>query len=112
MQFDQRLAAFPDYFARTEWLYDELRAHPLIRPNPAAPQANMLHLHLPVPRERALAIRDDLARQHGIWLFGRASHAALPATSVVELYVGDNLLNMPDQVLREALARLSAALAA
>jgi threonine aldolase len=112
MQFDQRLAAFPDYFARTEWLYEELRAHPLIRPNPAAPQANMLHLHLPVARERALAIRDELARQYGIWLFGRASHAALPATSVVELYVGDNLLNMPDQVLRDGLARLSAALAA
>ncbi len=112
MQFDQRLAAFPDYFARTQWLYEELRAHPLIRPNPAAPQANMLHLHLPVSRERALAIRNQLAREHGTWLFGRASHAALPDTSVVELYVGDNLLNMPDQALRDALARFSAALAA
>ena len=112
MQFDQRLAAFPDYFARTRWLYDELRAHPLLRANPAAPQANMLHLHLPVARARALAIRDDLARQHGIWLFGRAAHAALPATSVVELYVGDNLLDMPDQALRDALARFSSALAA
>lgn len=110
MQFDQRLAAFPSYFARTKWLYEELRAHPLIRPNPAQPQANMLHLHLPVPRERALAIRNQLAEQHGTWLFGRASHAALPDTSVVELYVGDNLLDMPDQSVRDALARFSAAL--
>ncbi|WLI91044.1 beta-eliminating lyase-related protein [Massilia sp. R2A-15] len=111
MQFDQRLAAFPAYFARTEWLYDELRAHPLIKPNPARPQANLLHLHLPVSRERALAIRDEIAREHGVWLFGRASHAALPESSVVELYVGDNLLNMDDGAVRSALALFSAALA-
>ena len=111
MQFEQRLAAMPAYFARTEWLYEELRAHPLIKPNPARPQANMLHLHLPVSRERALAIRDDIAREHGVWLFGRASHAALPESSYVELYVGDNLLNMDDGAVREALGLLSAVLA-
>ena len=112
MQFDQRLAAFPRYFARTEWLYGELRAHPLIRPNPAAPQANMLHLHLPVSRERALGIRNHLASQHGVWLFSRASHAALPDTSVVEIYVGDNLLDLPDGAVREALTLFSSALTA
>jgi threonine aldolase len=111
MQFDQRLAAFPACFERTKWLYQELRAHPLIKPNPAAPQANMLHLHLPVSRERALEIRNRLAERHGTWLFGRASHAALPGTSVVELYVGDNLLALPDQAVRDALERFSAALA-
>jgi threonine aldolase len=110
MQFDQRVAAFPACFERTQWFYQELRAHPLITPNPAAPQANMLHLHLPVSRERALAIRNRLAERHGIWLFGRASHGALADTSVVELYVGDNLLNLPDQSVREALERFSAAL--
>lgn len=112
MQFDQRLAAFPACFARTQWLYEELRAHPLVRPNPAQPQANMLHLHLPVSRERAQAIRNELAEQHGAWLFGRASHAALPETSVVELYVGDNLLDMPDHAVRHALQLFSSALAA
>jgi threonine aldolase len=112
MQFDQRLAAMPAYFARTEWFYDVLRGHPLIRPNPARPQANMLHLHLPVSRERAIAIRNRLALDHGTWLFGRALHSALPDTSVVELYVGDNLLNMPDQGVLDALALCSAALAA
>jgi threonine aldolase len=112
MQFDQRLAAFPQYFARTQWLYEELRAHPLLAPNPAAPQANMLHLHLPVSRERALAIRNELAAGDGIWLFNRAAHAALPDTSMVELYVGDNLLGMPDAAVRGALAKFSAALAA
>jgi hypothetical protein len=43
-------------------------------------------------------------------MYNRAAHAALPHTSVVELYVGDNLLDMPDHTVRDALARFSAAL--
>ena len=96
MGFDERLAAMPDYFKRTEFLYEALRAHPEIRVNPARPAANMLHLHLPVSRERALAIRNTLAERHGVWLFNRINHGVLPDTSYFELYVGDNLLDMPD----------------
>ena len=70
----------------------------------------MLHLHLPASRERALAIRNQIAAEHGVWLFGRASHGALPDSSVVELYVGDNLASMPDERVREALDLLSGAL--
>ena len=110
MQFDQRLAAMPAYFERTQWLYQVLRQFPVIKVNPAAPQANMLHLHLPVSRERALAIRDAVAREHGIWLFGRANHAALPQSSYVEWYVGDNLLGMEDGKVVEALSLFAAAL--
>ncbi|MFD2367319.1 threonine aldolase family protein [Pseudoduganella sp. GCM10020061] len=110
MQFDQRLAAMPACFERTQWLYGLLREFPAIRVNPASPQANMLHLHLPVSRERALALRDELAREHGIWMFTRASHAALPETSYVELYVGDNLLDMADDTVRHAFTLLDAAL--
>ncbi|SHG96280.1 low specificity L-threonine aldolase [Massilia sp. CF038] len=110
MQFDQRLAAMPALFRRTQWLYQLLRDFPALRVNPAAPQANMLHLHLPVGRERALAIRNQLAEQHGIWMFGRASNAALPDTSVVELYVGDNLASLPDDKVRAAFALFEGAL--
>ena len=107
MQFDARIAAMPDYFRRTQFLYQALRAHPELRVNPAAPQANMLHLHLPVSRERALAARDSLAREHGIWMFNRAVHGALPETSVVEIYVGENLLAMTDDAVRDALRRFA-----
>ncbi|MGZ3185097.1 MAG: threonine aldolase family protein, partial [Telluria sp.] len=102
MQFEQRLAAMPAYFERTRFLYELLRAHPVLRVNPAAPQANMLHIHLPVSRERALAIRAEIAERHGIWIFHRINHAALPDTSYFELYVGDNLLDAPDERVREA----------
>jgi threonine aldolase len=110
MQFDARLNAMPAYFKRTQWLYEALRDYPLLTPNPAQPQANMLHLHLPVGRERALEIRSRFAEQHGVWLFNGANHAALPDRCSVELYVGDNLLNMADQRLREILALWSDAL--
>ena len=110
MQFDERLAAMPAYFRRTEWLYQVLREFPRLLVNPTRPQSNMLHVHLPVARERALAIRNALAEQQGIWLFGRASHAMLPERSYIEWYVGDNLLNMPDQQVRDILNLFDTAL--
>ena len=112
MQFDARLAAMPRYFERTQWLYALLRDFPSIAVNPASPQANMLHLHLPVARERAIAIRNQVAEEHGIWLFGRASHAALPGHSVVEWYVGDNLLDLSDDCVQLALTLLDHAMRA
>jgi threonine aldolase len=111
MQFEQRLAAMPAYYRRTQFLYDVLRGHPLLRVNPAQPQANMLHIHLPVDRERALEIRRELARDHGVWPFHRVSHGMLPDTSFFEVYVGDNLLDTPDGRVREAVALLESAVA-
>ncbi|MBC7685788.1 MAG: threonine aldolase, partial [Bdellovibrionales bacterium] len=110
MQIDARLAAMPALFRRTQWLYDVLRDYPAIRVNPARAQANMLHLHLPVSRERALAIRNQVAQDQYIWLFGRAANGALPDTSVVEIYVGDNLAGLPDETVRRAFGLLAAAL--
>lgn len=112
MQFDARLAAMPDYFRRTQWLYKVLRDYPLLTPNPSRPHANMLHIHLPVGRERALEIRSRIAHEHGVWLFNGANHAALPDRSFVELYIGDNLLTLSDQRVRDILALWSDALAA
>jgi threonine aldolase len=112
MQFDARLASMPALFRRTQFLYEVLRDHPVIKVNPAAPQANMLHLHLPVSRERALEIRRKLAAGHGIWIFHRINHGVLPDTSYFECYVGDNLLDTPDGRVREAMALLAAELTA
>jgi hypothetical protein len=101
MQFDARLAALPDYFRRTRFLYEALRAHPEIRVNPAHPAANMLHLHLPVDRQRALQVRTELAERYGIWMYNSVSHQVLPDTSYVELYIGDNLLSVPHDGVRD-----------
>lgn len=112
MQFDERLAAMPDYLRRTQFLYQALAAHPIIQVNPARPQVNMLHLHLPVAPERALAIRRQLAEEHGIWMFNRIAGGVLPGTSSFELYVGDNLLHATDARVHDALARFAGALMA
>ena len=103
MQFDERLRAMPDYLRRTQFLYEALAAHPKIKVNPAAPQVNMLHLHLPVSPERALEIRRELAERHGIWMFNRIASGVWPGTSSFELYVGDNLLAVRDQSIVDAL---------
>ena len=103
MQFDERLAAMPAYFQRTQQLYDILHHYPQFRTNPAQPQANMLHLHLPVAPEKAIAIRNTIAQEHGIWLFNNAVASVLPDSSMFEWYVGDQLLTMIDERLRHAL---------
>ncbi len=110
MQFDQRLAALPACFARTLWLFEELRAYPEFKTNPAAPQCNMLHLYLPTDRDTAITIRNRIAQEHGIWLFNNAVHTALPGQCMFEWYVGDNLLAMDDEKLRQALQLLAQAL--
>ncbi|MBI1771782.1 MAG: threonine aldolase [Burkholderiales bacterium] len=110
MQFDERLVALPACFARTQWLFEELRAYPEFKTNPAAPHCNMLHLYLPTDRDTAIAIRNRIAQEHGIWLFNNAAHTALPGQCMFEWYVGDNLLNMAGEKLRQALRLLANAL--
>ncbi len=111
MQFDKRIADMPSYFQRTQWLYELLMAYPQFVPNPARPQSNMLHLYLPVSSERATDIRNTIAQEHGIWLFGRAAPGALPQQCMFEWYVGDNLLRMPDDTVRNALDLLASQVA-
>ena len=70
----------------------------------------MLHIHVPVERDRLLDIRNTVAARHGVWLLNRAAHAQLPGTSFTEWYVGDNLLALPDEQVRHALTLWSDAL--
>lgn len=111
MQFERRIAEMPAYFQRTQWLYGLLKSYPQFVPNPAMPHCNMLHLYLPVTSGRATAIRNRIAEQHGIWLFGRAVSTALPEQCMFEWYVGDQLVQMPDSVVRQALDLLAAEVA-
>ena len=56
-------------------------------------------------------MRVTFAREHGVWLFGRANHAALPETSYVEIYVGENMLEAEDAAVIAALALWHTAMA-
>ena len=112
MQFEKRMAEMPAYFQRTVWLYGLLRSYPQFVPNPSAPQSNMLHLYLPVTSQTATDIRNKIAQENRIWLFGRAVHSALPQQCMFEWYVGDQLLHMPDDAVRQALDFLATEIAA
>jgi hypothetical protein len=52
-----------------------------------------------------------VAADHAIWLFNRVNHGVLPDTCYFELYVGDNLLDTPDERVRVAVALLAEAVA-
>ncbi|AMP03811.1 threonine aldolase family protein [Collimonas pratensis] len=111
MQFDEKLARMPAYLQRTRELYQLLARYPHWQVNPRQPHCNMLHLYFPVEREAANAARDQLARERGVWLFGRASDAALPQQSYIEWYVGEALLALSDQQVIAALDQFQALLA-
>lgn len=110
MQFDQRINAMSACFERTLWLYEVLQTFPQWQLNPAAPQANMLHLYLPANKETATEIRNQIAQTHQIWLFNTAVNTALPNQCMFEWSVGDGLLSMPDADVIRALHLLEQAL--
>jgi len=107
MQFDQRLAAMPACLERALQLAELIRKFPKMQINPAVPQSNLFHLYLPVDAKRAIEIRNQIAQQHGIWLFNRAVNAALPDQSYFEWYVGDNLVNLSDEQVLGSLRLLN-----
>ncbi|MEP7102146.1 MAG: beta-eliminating lyase-related protein [Burkholderiales bacterium] len=93
MRFDGRLAMMPALHARTLELAAALGvACPSLRVNPALPQTNMFHLYFPAPVETVNDARDAIAAQSHCWLFGGVRPAEVPGWSLVEIYIGDRLL--------------------
>jgi hypothetical protein len=89
----------PALFERTEQVYKILSEFPLLKLNPVKPQANMLHIHLPISQDKAIALRDKLATEHSLWI-GNPQQGMLAEQSYIEWYVGDRLLDMADDDLR------------
>jgi threonine aldolase len=73
---------------------------------PDPPQAGMMHLllHTPADRLRAAALR--LAREDGIWTWGRGQPTASARLQEVELEVGDATLQVDPGEVRAVLERL------
>lgn len=106
MQFDERIAVMPQLFERTKQVYALLDTFPNITPNPKQPQANMLHIHLPISQDRAISLRDRLAKEHSLWI-GNPQQGMLADQSYIEWYVGDRLLEMPDEDLAKYLTLIN-----
>ncbi|MGO1297582.1 MAG: threonine aldolase family protein [Vibrio sp.] len=102
MQFDERIARMDELFERTQHVYQIFHDYPDFTLNPQQPQANMFHWYLPISYEKALILRDKLAKAKGIWL-GNPQTAPQPNQCFIECYVGDRLLAMSDHDLIDIL---------
>lgn len=97
MRFDQRLAMLQVCYERTLSLATCLQSIPGIRVLPRTPQVNMLHVNFDAERVALLSARDEIARQHGCWLFTHLEPTEVPGWCKTEVYVGDRLLGVADE---------------
>lgn len=103
-----RLPRMPAYRARALALADALRDLPGLQLIPDPPQASMFHLvfHRDAAALQAAALR--LAKEDGIWTWGRFHPTEIPGISRTELSVGDATLEWSPAEFRGAIERLLA----
>jgi threonine aldolase len=106
MRFDEQLAKMPAYRVRAREFAAALATISGIVVVPCPPEVNLFHVHFPVPAAALTAARDAIAAEHRAWLLPRAAAGASPGWSSAEIYVGDNLLAVPDAVIIPLFAQL------
>ncbi len=109
MQFDSRIAAMPAYYQRTLDIAALIERHcPAIRINPATPQCNLFHLHLPFSKEAAQALNQQLVATFSFSLCNAFQHGMLANECYCECYIGDNALALDNALLIEVFDYLQA----
>jgi threonine aldolase len=96
MRFDAQLAKMPAYRERARAFASALATIGGIVVVPEPPEVNLFHAHFPVPAAALSAARDAIAAEHRAWLLPRVVAGRLPGWSSAEIYVGDNLLALPN----------------
>ena len=99
MRLEARLAQLPACYERALSLAAALGSIPGVTVNPERPHVNMMHLYFHAPAETVMERRDAIAGREGIWVLGGARPAEVPGWSLGELYVGDTLVDMPDEMV-------------
>lgn len=89
MLFDERLARMPAYYEQALALAPVLHEVDGVRTLPHLPHVNMMHVFLPCDAQTALAARDRLAEESGVWLLDGVKGADVPGLSRYEWYVGE-----------------------
>lgn len=92
----ERLARMPAYGERARAIAERLRALPGIEIVPESPPTNMMHLYLHGPKEQLEAAALAVAKETGVWLFGKLQPGPIPTRSLFELVVGDAALALSD----------------
>jgi threonine aldolase len=108
MQWEGRLAKMPVYLERTRRLAEAVHEIEGVRVLPDPPHVNMMHVFFDLDAEEALAARDRVAVETGIWVFNWAGPADVPGVSWTELYVGDAAMEVGDDDIARAFTLLVA----
>ncbi len=106
MRFDVQLAKMPAYRERARAFAAALATVDGIVVVPQPPEVNLFHVHFPVSAAALTAARDAIAAEHRAWLLPRVVSGRLPEWSSAEIYVGDNLLALPNADVLPLFVRL------
>jgi threonine aldolase len=99
MLLDERLARMPAYHQRALEIARVLRAIEGVAVLPDPPHTNMMHVFLALESEAAMAGRDRVAEELGLWLLSAARPADVPGHCRFELYVGEAAMQVGDREL-------------
>ena len=108
MRFDEQLAKMPAYRRRACEFAAALATIEGVVIQPQPPEVNLFHVHFAAPVAALTTARDAIAAEHRAWLLPRIAAGRLPGWSSAEIYVGDNLLVLPDAVVVPLFAQLLA----
>lgn len=100
------LPLMPAYRQRARALAEALTQVPGVRIVPAPPQTNAFQLYLPGSVKTLDAAHLELARQSGVWLFGRFAETMLPDLAMAEVNIGDAADDLSDGEIVELVGRL------
>lgn len=88
MRLDDQIAKIPGYVTRASEVAAALASIDGVRINPAAPRTNMFHVFLEGDSEELLLARDQIAEEHGLWLFGGLQPTDVSGVQKFEVAVG------------------------
>lgn len=103
------LPLMPAYRDRARGLAAALRAVPGVETVPALPHTNAFQLYLPASLKALDAAHLALARDSGVWLFGRFGETMLPSLTMAEINIGDAAEDLTDGEIVDLIGRLVAA---
>lgn len=107
-RLDERIEAMPGHVRHARAIAGGLGDVGGVRVIPDPPQVNMVHIELDLGPDEALAARDRVAEETGLWLFdGVGSHDA-PGRVSFEFSVGEAAMAVPDDEIAAAFRLLMA----
>ncbi len=111
MGMDRHLPHIPAYVKRAQMIAELIKDIPKLICYPEQPRVNMLHIHFAQEASILEKVRDNIAKESGIWVAGKFHPSYLGRTddlnSFMEIHVGESLLNTDDQTIYHCLQRLA-----